>query len=418
MNFRAYTKLQARRSRPQEYPQTHQAVNEDLAFVFRHVRLPQGSRVLDMGTRDAYGVEKLDQMGLDAVGIELVESVARYARRQGRNVLSMDMHNLEFLNASFDLIISRHSLEHTLNYRQVLAECARVLKDGGFVYFVIPVEYGQAHELHTQPFCSPEQLPETLQELGFEVVVREVIPSRGNPAIDLEQRVIARKPQGMPIPKVPPTVLPEPHHSAVQNGLLYVKTVVKRLHGWLYRLLLPALVRPPGAMRNGRFYTMPRLGIMQFLETWRDRIHGDVLDVGVGTWTYPRQLLQDVCHYTTVDCFEHPNVDVVSDIHSLADAFAPNSFDFVLLTDVLEHVQRPWVAVRQMYVVLKPGGTLLLTTPFNFHLHGNDVVGDYWRLSADGLRYLLVEEAGFQEVQVTAIGHPEFPFSHVVVARK
>jgi len=140
--------------------------------------------------------------------------------------------------------------------------------------------------------------------------------------------------------------------------------------------------------------------------------------VGVGTWPYPRQLFQDRCEYIATDCFEHPNIDVVSDIHHLTDVFQPDSFDFVICTDVLEHIPRPWEAVRELYAVLKPGGILLLTTPFNFHLHGNEQVRDYWRISADGLRVLLQEIAGFDEIEITPIGHPEFPFSHTVVAKK
>ena len=201
-------------------------------------------------------------------------------------------------------------------------------------------------------------------------------------------------------------------------GLIVIKNWIKQLHGAIYRLALPALVRPPAARYRGKVRTLARIGIMRFLESWQDRIHGKVLDVGVGTWPYSRQSFQDVCEYTATDCFEHPNIDVVSDIHRLTDVFEPESFDFVICTDVLEHIPRPWDAVRELYAVLNPGGTLLLTTPFNFHLHDNELVRDYWRLSADGLGVLLREVAGFDEVDITPVGHPEFPFSHTVVARK
>ncbi|MBN1977600.1 MAG: class I SAM-dependent methyltransferase [Anaerolineae bacterium] len=157
---------------------------------------------------------------------------------------------------------------------------------------------------------------------------------------------------------------------------------------------------------------------MRFLESWQDCVHGRVLDVGVGTWPYPRQLLRERCEYIATDCFEHPNIDVVSDIQHLTEVFHRESFDFVICTDVLEHIPHPWEAVRELYAVLKPGGVLLLTTPFNFHLHGNEQVRDYWRISDDGLRMLLQEVAGFERVEITPIGHPEFPFSHTVVANK
>lgn len=181
---------------------------------------------------------------------------------------------------------------------------------------------------------------------------------------------------------------------------------------------MPWLVRPPGKLYRGAYYTLPRVAIIQFLETWRGKIKGKVLDVGVGSWELPRQLLGPVCHYTATDCFDHPNVDVVSDIHNLTEVFAAESFDFVICTDVLEHVASPWIAVKELYAVLKPGGTLLLTTPFNFHLHATPATLDYWRFTADGLRQLLDGEAGFEHVEIQPTGHREFPYSYTVVARK
>jgi 2-polyprenyl-3-methyl-5-hydroxy-6-metoxy-1,4-benzoquinol methylase len=154
---------------------------------------------------------------------------------------------------------------------------------------------------------------------------------------------------------------------------------------------------------------------MRFLESWQDRIQGKVLDVGAGTWSYARELFQDRCEYIATDCFEHPNIDIISDIHHLTAQFTAQSFDFVICTDVLEHIPYPWIAVKELYAVLKAGGTLLLTTPFNFHLHTEY---DYWRISADGLRLLLEEVAGFDHVEITLVGHHEFPFSHTVVASK
>lgn len=204
----------------------------------------------------------------------------------------------------------------------------------------------------------------------------------------------------------------------MKSPLFTIKIWIKSFPGWLYRLFLPLLVNPPRVVYRGNLYTIPRENIIRFLDEWKSQIHGKVLDVGVGTWQLPRQLLKDRCDYVATDCFEDPNIDVMSDIHALSQTFEQNSFDFVLCTDVIEHVERPWMAVRQLYAVLKPGGTLLLTTPFNFHLHGNGTFKDYWRVSADGLRFLLLEEAGFKDVHITALGHPNFPFSHLVVAIK
>lgn len=59
------------------------------------------------------------------------------------------------------------------------------------------------------------------------------------------------------------------------------------------------------------------------------------------------------------------------DVH-LADAtkgllelFPPHSFDLVLAIEVIEHVYSPRDLLRQVRGVLKPGGRILLTTPYH-----------------------------------------------------
>jgi SAM-dependent methyltransferase len=73
---------------------------------------------------------------------------------------------------------------------------------------------------------------------------------------------------------------------------------------------------------------------------------------------------------------------------------APHSFfDMVLSTQVLEHVPEPANYVAECFRVLKPGGSLVVTTHGLFEDHGCPY--DFQRWTADGLR-LLLERAGFQ----------------------
>jgi SAM-dependent methyltransferase len=62
---------------------------------------------------------------------------------------------------------------------------------------------------------------------------------------------------------------------------------------------------------------------------------------------------------------------------------APESYDMVLSTQVLEHVSSPQAYLREAFRVLKPGGVLLLSTHGVYPDHGCPF--DYWRWTADGL---------------------------------
>jgi len=75
------------------------------------------------------------------------------------------------------------------------------------------------------------------------------------------------------------------------------------------------------------------------------------------------------------------------------------SFDGVLLTEVLEHCTDPKTAVGEVWRVLRPGGLLLVTSPYLWPEHGVEgEYRDYWRFTRDGWELLL---AAFTELSIT-----------------
>ena len=78
-------------------------------------------------------------------------------------------------------------------------------------------------------------------------------------------------------------------------------------------------------------------------------------------------------------------VQVIGDAQALGIGSA--TVDAILCTEVLEHLPEPQRAIDEMFRVLEPGGTLLLTTRFLFPIH--DAPHDYFRYTKYGLRHLL-----------------------------
>ena len=97
--------------------------------------------------------------------------------------------------------------------------------------------------------------------------------------------------------------------------------------------------------------------------------------------------------YVGFDMQAGAGVDEVGDI--LTHDFA-EEFNTVVCCETLEHVTKPWVAVERMARVLKPGGYMIITAPFQHSIH--DHPGDYWRFTDQGMR-VLFEEAGLTTVK-------------------
>jgi SAM-dependent methyltransferase len=119
-----------------------------------------------------------------------------------------------------------------------------------------------------------------------------------------------------------------------------------------------------------------------------------VIDVGCGQQPY-RPYLRGFKRYIGFDSIDAPdrgaNPDVLGD--ALALPFASGCADGILCTEVIEHVTDPAGMLSEFARVLGPEGSVLLTSPFTWHLH--DEPHDYWRFTEFGLR-LLFERAGFR----------------------
>jgi SAM-dependent methyltransferase len=92
--------------------------------------------------------------------------------------------------------------------------------------------------------------------------------------------------------------------------------------------------------------------------------------------------------YIGVDIEDGPGVDEICNALDLEERFGDGSFDIVISTEMLEHVFEWREAVTNLKKVVKPGGTLLLTTrspgyPYHAAPH------DHWRFTAGDMEKIL-----------------------------
>jgi SAM-dependent methyltransferase len=128
---------------------------------------------------------------------------------------------------------------------------------------------------------------------------------------------------------------------------------------------------------------------------------GACLDSGSGRCPFRAWLERRCSAVTTTDVEDRVGqADLIADIQSMP-GIEDSSFDTVLCTQVLEHVPRPWEALREMARVLRPGGKLILSVPHLSPIH--EAPSDYYRYTRYGLEELC-RQAGLELLQVGSAG--------------
>lgn len=149
--------------------------------------------------------------------------------------------------------------------------------------------------------------------------------------------------------------------------------------------------------------------IVDLTAAWYDEnlkkyTRGRLLDLGCGKAPLYGTYVSLVDDVVLADWEKSPYTGVRVDVRcDLAKRlpFQDNSFDTVILSDVLEHIPDPRYPMREVARVLKPGGNVLINVPFVHRLH--QAPHDYNRYTEFMLK-LLAEQAGLTVVKLEALG--------------
>lgn len=142
------------------------------------------------------------------------------------------------------------------------------------------------------------------------------------------------------------------------------------------------------------------------------KLSGRVLDVGAGTGLGARFLNAERTRYIPTDlrAARDPSDPLVTRqgqkpkiwCSGYRLPFREGSFDIVMALSLLEHVRDPGAILAEAWRVLRPSGTLVVSVPFCFPVHG--FPDDFRRWTCEGLK-LEIERVGFEIHDAFPIGN-------------
>lgn len=119
----------------------------------------------------------------------------------------------------------------------------------------------------------------------------------------------------------------------------------------------------------------------------------------------------------TLDINPESGADYIADLCADNRSTIPSDFfDIVVCTEVLEHTLQPFHAVAEIERILKKGGRVFVTVPFNFRIHGP--LPDCWRFTEHGLRALFSHFHIIDLAEIPTEDRDLMPIHYQLVAAK
>ena len=137
-------------------------------------------------------------------------------------------------------------------------------------------------------------------------------------------------------------------------------------------------------------------------EALRKYGRGKMIDIGCGEKPYLDMASKYVDEHIGLDhqdsMHDTSNVNIIGSAYEIPSA--NNTYDTILCTDVLEHLEKPDYAIREAFRVLKPGGYGIYSVPLFWHLH--EEPRDFYRFTKYGLEHLFTN-CNFEVIEIIAL---------------
>lgn len=136
----------------------------------------------------------------------------------------------------------------------------------------------------------------------------------------------------------------------------------------------------------------------------KGQIHGVCLEIGDNRYTM--QYGNKISRTDVLDVNgSNTKATIVSSLTDCQQTINDQTYDCIILTHVLGLIDQPEKAISECYRILKPGGTLLITSAcLAPQLDNNE---GYWRFTPKGIHYLLSKSFKPENITVKSYGNAQ-----------
>jgi len=135
--------------------------------------------------------------------------------------------------------------------------------------------------------------------------------------------------------------------------------------------------------------------------SFKDYAKGRLLDIGCGNKPFSTFLKPLITEHVGCDIVQSSerSVDILCAANNIP--LGSNSFDTVISTQTIEHVEDHQGLVNEAFRLLKPGGHFIVSGPMYWPLHEEPY--DFFRFTKHGFTYIL-QKSGFRIAQIKSNG--------------
>jgi len=140
--------------------------------------------------------------------------------------------------------------------------------------------------------------------------------------------------------------------------------------------------------------TWHRILLEKILKQESHLITGNILDVGSQNRRYDNFFNGNII---AIDKYPNPKLNIIKTDFNQKTNFPDNYFNSIISIEVFEYLENITQSMGEVYRLLKPGHYALITIPFMYHDHNDNI-----RYTKE---YIYSQTTNFSKVNITTIGN-------------